>query len=305
MLMRASTKFLLRSLALPRLPRVVDVGANPLSRPPYYKLMRMNGCDVYGFEPNRDAFAKLQESKTDRETYFPHAVGDGSERDFYLYRSSGLSSTLKPYEGAFRYLGRSRKNMTVRETLRVQTKRLDDMPELPDFELLKIDIQGGEVAVFEGGKRCLSNALVVIPEVRFYQIYEDEPMFGGIDTALRAAGFQLLKIYATKTRIAPNSQQYSINRPVLRSQMLDGDAVYIRDLGKVDLYTEDQLIYLAVLASGVFDAHDVTLFCLDELVARGAVPARLPEEYVNTFPPEMRETPEMRKEKARRAAETG
>lgn len=145
---------------------------------------------------------------------------------------------------------------------------------------------------------------MVITEVRFYQLYENEPMFGGVDTELRKQGFQLLKINAIKSRIVPNSQQYSINRPIIRSQWIDGDAIYIRDLGKLDNYSDDQLRHLSLLACGVFESYDVTLFCLDELVKRGAIDASIPEDFVNTFPAKMRETPEHRKA-ARLAARNG
>lgn len=302
--MKQSTTFLVDNLGTSRRARIVDVGANPLNSPPYAMLLKQGACDVIGFEPDHSAFEELKKYESEHATFFPYALGDEEEVQFNLYRSSGLNSVFAPYEGAFTYLGRSRKNMTLIESKSMKTKKLDNIKEVPQFDLLKIDIQGGEVKVFQGARKKLSNALVVITEVRFYQLYENEPMFGGVDTELRKQGFQLLKINAIKSRIVPNSQQYSINRPIIRSQWIDGDAIYIRDLGKLDNYSDDQLRHLSLLACGVFESYDVTLFCLDELVKRGALGASIPEDFVNTFPAKMRETPEHRKA-ARLAARNG
>lgn len=293
--MKRSTKYLLDSLTTTRRTKIVDVGANPLNSPPYEMLLRMGGCDVLGFEPNIEAFNELQRTKSEREAYLPYAVGDGSEVVFNFYKSSGLSSAFKPYEGAFSYLGRSRRNMSLIRSVVQNTTRLDDVDELASFDLLKIDVQGSEVAVFQGGETKLATAMAIIAEVRFYQLYENEPMLGGVDTELRKQGYQFLKFSSTKTRIVPNSQQYSINRPIIRSQMLDADAVYISDLAKLDLYSNEQLKHLAILACSVFESYDLTLFCLDELVKRGDLCDNVPGAFVATFPAKLRETPEQRK----------
>ena len=66
------------------------------------------------------------------------------------------------------------------------------------------------------------------------------------------------------------------------------DAVYIRDISKIEGFSDAQVMHLAVLASAVFESHSLTLFCLDHLVARRAVPANLPALYVDSLPASMR-----------------
>lgn len=270
-----------------RRTRVVDVGANPLTPPPYQPLLDADGCDVLGFEPHPEAFAELQDNASDRETYYPFAVGDGSDQTLNIYAESGLTSVYPPYEGAFTFLGRSRRNMALRETVPLQTKRLDDIEDFPEFDLLKIDIQGGEVAVFQGGEARLASATVVITEVRFYPIYEDEPMLGGLDIELRRQGFELHKFLFEKEKVIPNSQIDRLKRVHHRNQLIDGDAVYIRDLGKLETYSDEDLKHLAITAALVFESHDLALFCLDRLIERDAAPSSLPARYVDLLPKEL------------------
>jgi FkbM family methyltransferase len=283
----AALRHLLDTLGTERLTRIVDVGANPLSPPPYQPLLDMGGCDVIGFEPHPDAFAELMATRSERETYLPAAVGDGSTETLRIYRESGLTSIFPPYEGAIRFLGRSRRNIELVEAVSLETRALDDVEEIGDFDLLKIDIQGGEVKVFRGAERSLSQAVAVIPEVRFYQLYEGEPMFGGIDLELRRQGFQLHKIVEPKAKVIPNSQIDRLRRTAHRNQVIDADAVYLRDLGQPDGLATEKIRHLAILAAGVIGSFDLAVFCLDLLVARGALDAGAPGRFVDLLPPEI------------------
>lgn len=279
---------LLEQLDTDRLTRVVDVGANPLSPPPYAPLLAQKGCEVWGFEPHPQAFEELQKTKTALETYFPYAIGDGSDEVLNIYRESGLTSIFKPYEGAMTFLGRSRRNMELQQELPFETKRLDDLDDVGAFDVLKIDVQGAELKVFQGAREKLSTAMVVIPEIRFYQLYAGEPMLGRVDTELREQGFQLHKFMFEKEKVIPNSQIDRLKRTQHRNQVIDGDAVYIRDLGQVANCTSEQLKHLAIAATTLFESYDLALFCLDELVKRNSIAKNIPAAYVDLLPPALR-----------------
>lgn len=286
--LRPAIAYLHKALAPARLTNVVDVGANPLTPPPYAQLFDMGLCHVIGFEPHPEAFAALMAAKTARETYFPCAVGDGSTETLRIYRDSGLTSTFRPYEGGFRYLDRSRYNMHLVEEVELATERLDDLDDVADIDLLKIDIQGGEVKVFKGGERKLRAAVAVIPEIRFYQLYQGEPMFGGIDCELRLQGFQLHKIVDPKAKVIPNSQIDRLKRSVMRNQVIDADAVYLRDPGLPDAIGDEKMKHMAILACGVFDSQDLAIQCLDRLVERGSISEAVPKEFVDRLPGNLR-----------------
>ena len=58
----------------------------------------------------------------------------------------------------------------------MKTVALDKIADLPAIDCVKIDIQGGEKIVFENARRVMANAVAVIVEVRWMQLYEGEPM---------------------------------------------------------------------------------------------------------------------------------
>ena len=278
---------LLRELPLTRRPKVVDIGANPMAADAAHKpLLDLGACDVVGFEPQPVAFAELAKIKSDRETYLPYAVGDGQKRVLRVYQDHGMTSFLPAHEAGQKAIA-MRPWSGLLEEIEFDTKRLDEAG-LGDFDLLKIDVQGAENEVLAHAAKALAAATVVIVELRFFRLYEGEPMMGGVDTRLREMGFELHKLLFTKTRSFRNSQNARLKHRFFRDQLIDGDAVYIRDLAKVDSLTDNQLINLSILASAVFESHSLTLFCLDHLAARGVIAANMPAAYVDALPKNMR-----------------
>ena len=101
------------------------------------------------------------------ETYLPYAVGDGQEHTLNLCAYSGWTSTFVPSAAALEVFDFFKDNARVVGQMRVLTQRLDDIAEVNDIDFLKIDIQGGELAVFVHGKKKLKNAVVIQTELQF------------------------------------------------------------------------------------------------------------------------------------------
>lgn len=280
----AHVSLLLASLPLPRPTSILDVGANPINEAPYAALLRAGGCHVTGFEPQPAAYAELQRIKGPQESYHPHAVGDGNLQTLHIYASSGLTSIFPPHLPGLRALGCGRW-ARVLEKLQMQTLSLDRIEGLAPCDLLKIDIQGGEKLVFDHATRVLADAVAVIVELRYMQLYEDEPMMGGVDESLRAQGFMLHKFLFNKSQPMPNSQSARLHRRRNADQLIDGDAVYLRHPGRIDGFSDGQVMQLALLAAAVIESHSLALYALDELVRRSLVPADLPGRYADALPP--------------------
>jgi FkbM family methyltransferase len=278
---------LLTAFDLPAKTTVVDVGANPINGAPYAPLLQMGGCRVVGFEPQAEAFARLQTMQSTEETYFPHAVGDGRPMDLRIYKSSGMTSIFFPYTAALKTIGMGRGSI-VRETIRMDTIALDDLADLPPVDLMKIDVQGAETLVFRHAERVLKNAVAVIVELRYLRLYENEPMLSGVDTELRRQGFYLHKFLFNKALMLPNSQSGRLIGRRLKDQLVDGDGVYVRNIAEPKAMSDLQLQHLGILAASVFSSHSLVLYCLDELVRRGAVPPDLPARYVDALPETLR-----------------
>ena len=278
---------LLEKLHPARKTCIVDVGANPINEAPYSDLLRRGGCTVVGFEPQQDAYDALMKSKTDAETYYPFAVGDGSPANLKMFRSSGMTSIFEPYVKGLALLGRPSLVKVLRR-IPFETVALDAVPDLPEFDLLKIDIQGGENLVFNGAERVLAACTVVIVELRYQRLYEEEPMMGGVDTELRRQGFGLHKFMFNKSLALPNSQSARLRSKLLADHLVDGDAVYIRNIAEPEKLSDQQLIHLALLAASVFFSHSLVLYCLDALVQRGIMDQDLPRAYADRLPEKLR-----------------
>ncbi|WP_435230984.1 FkbM family methyltransferase [Pseudopelagicola sp. nBUS_20] len=265
-----------------KLTRIVEVGANPINVNPYSIIRNVGLCHVWGFEPGEKAFAKLKDlAPRENVTFLPYAIGDGSQQIFHVTRSSALSSLLEPNEKTFDFLGRVHVPGTVDDRVPVETKRLDDIAELDGFDLLKVDVQGGEMMVFDGAARALESALMVITEVAFVPIYRDQPLLDEQMQRLRGHGFDLHKFMHLKSMNLRGGLGVRQDRVTNhRNQLIDGDAVFMRSLRDPEGMSDEQLKHLALLSLGVVDSYDVAVRCLELLVDRGKISGQASRAFV-------------------------
>lgn len=274
-------------LAADRPPCVVDIGANPLDDPPYKPLLDAGLCTLHGFEPQAAAFARLQEARGPNEVYQNSAVGDGRPHSFNIYRQSGLSSIFSLDRAAMRFLGRNERRAALMDQVQIATTRLDDVDAISRIDLLKIDVQGAETLIFEHGRKKLSEAVAVITELRFFPLYETEPLLDTQISLLSDLGLRFHKFLFVKGQHIQNSQSARLRTRALASQALDGDAVFVRDLRHPQSVSDAQIRALALLADATFGSYDLTLHCLDLLVDRGRVDPQAPATYADLLPSDL------------------
>ena len=262
-----------------RLTAVVDIGANPIDgAPPYKEMLQAGLCTVTGFEPQPDELAELQSRKGPLETYLPHAVGDGETHRLMITRSSGMTSLLRPDAKRLALFPGFTEFGTVVDEVDVAAHRLDDIDEVGEFDLLKIDIQGGELMALQNGRDKLTHAVAVQTEVSFVPLYENQPVFGQVDLELRSQGFLPHSLPATKVwAIAPTI----LGPAVAQNQLLEADIVYVRDIAYPERLTDEQLSHLAMIAFHVYGSIDLTLFCILQLTQRGRTSADACARFVD------------------------
>ncbi len=281
-------QYLAEHLGLERQTDVVDIGANPLDDPPYKKLLNARLCRVHGFEPQPEAFAELQETKSPLETYYECAVGDGKEHTLNIYNQSGLSSVFDLDLESIEFLGRSKRAGKLRERVPFTTMRLDDIEGIKNIDLLKIDVQGAEAMILDNGRKKLKTAVAVVTELRFFPLYYKELLLDAQITRLAKSDLMFHKFLFVKSKMINNSQSERLRPRMLRTQAIDGDAVFIKDIRKPDNVSSVQLRHLALLADAVFDSFDLTLHCIDLLAARRQVSNKLAADYVDLLPAEFK-----------------
>jgi len=175
------------------------------------------------------------------------------------------------------------------EEVRMTLTALDDVEGLPDIDLLKMDVQGAELDILRHGAKRLSKAVCVVPEVRFYQMYEGEPMFADVDQELRRQGFVLHKFLAFKQVRLPSRAGARITSRAGWSQLLDGDAAYIRNLEDHEAVSDVELARLALVADMALQSPDLCAHCLHLLADRGRISGAVVDRYVDRLPPGMAE----------------
>ena len=272
-----------RALAPSRPVRIVDVGANPLGPSPYARMLADGCAEVVGFEPQPEAYRAAVEEAPINARFVNAAIGDGTERQLHVYRRSGMTSLFPLRDAATRYLGRFEGLAETGQAGWVETERLDDVDGLRAVDFLKVDAQGAEVIVIEGGRRALGDAVAVMAEMRFYPLYEGEPTMGDLDAALRAQGFVMHRMIPPSRSLLPSRHAARLSKDA-RSQVIDGDVIYIRPLEDLAAWETEALKRLALLAEGAFRSHDLCLMLIDELEDRGACANGTAEAYVNALP---------------------
>lgn len=264
---------------------VVDVGANPIDGdPPYKEMLQAGLCRVTGFEPQAAALAELQRKQGPSERYLPHAVGDGAQHVLRICRASGMTSLYQPDLVNLDLFGELKRHAEVTAKLPVQTRRLDDLDEIVEMDFLKLDIQGGELSDFQGGRNKLARAVVIQTEVSFITLYERQPALGEIDVELRHQGFVPHCFAAVKNwPIAPCVVNGNPRQPL--NQLLEADIVYVRDFARPQSMDDEQLKHLALVAHHCYRSIDLALRCVMALEQRGALASGAQQHYLGGLQP--------------------
>lgn len=249
---------------LPPVPRIkiVDVGAMSLGEgtEPYAALMASVPCDLYGFEPVEAELKKLQANARPGHHFLPHFIGDGSRRTFHECNFPMTSSLFEPNTALLAQFNNLEELVRVRKSYPVETKRLDDIPEVKDTDLLKVDVQGAELMVFQGAAKVLETALVLHTEVEFVSLYKDQPLFGDIDVYLRSKGFVLHQMQPAGRAFKPLVANNDVN--AMLSQFLWGDAIYVRDFMTFEKLPGPSLLKLATIMHTNYRSVDMAAAAL-------------------------------------------
>lgn len=248
---------------------VVDVGASALGqRDAFQPLVDRGRARVIGFEANPEEHRKLVDTAADHAEFLPYAVGDGTQGTLRVCRAPGMTSLLEPRPDVLTKFHGFGQWGEVLERRELQTHRLDDIPELPeDVDFVKLDVQGGELGVIEGGTRILSRALVVHTEAQLVPFYEDQPLFGELDLALRGAGFWFHRFAQVSSR---TFRPLMVDEDVFKglSQELWADAVYVRRFTDLARLTDVKLWKLALVLHDVYASVDFVHLVLNTLDER-------------------------------------
>jgi FkbM family methyltransferase len=157
---------------------VIDVGANTGQ----FAIAAANlfrGAKIHAFEPLPNCVRKLRRQTVNYPDIEIHAVAIGHRRgkcDFFVNAYSQASSMLKLNNGKCAPFP----NIEEINTIRIDMETLDSFfvdRRIQGPALLKIDVQGSEKLVLEGGRETLKRIDFVLLEASFIPMYLGEPLF--------------------------------------------------------------------------------------------------------------------------------
>lgn len=174
---------------------IFDVGANVGNVATMYSKI-YPGATIYAFDPLKE-FANCYSSLPDDITFSAIALSDikGTIK-FNVNKSLDTSSILKSAKiGA-----NSDKSCEFVETREVMSDTIDsfcNLNNISTIDILKMDVQGGELAVLKGAKMMLNEHKVklIYTEAYFKEQYVDQPLFYDTARYLKDFGYELMDIY--------------------------------------------------------------------------------------------------------------
>lgn len=199
---------------------------------------------VTGFEPDHEECERLNQAAAKRpltwkqEKHYQVALGDRNARQSLIVcNDRQFSSTLEPVKQLPVDFGRE-ECFRVVDRLDMDVESLDSFcaqQGIEDLDFLKVDVQGGELAILKGGDEMVTKHLLGIRcEVEFAHLYVGQPLFSEMELHLRESGFYPADwLYQRYWRSSPKHEhgQYSKKAAISysRGRLIHSDVLFLRD----------------------------------------------------------------------------
>ena len=166
----------------------VDVGAAGEIHPRWKPIS--NNLNYIGFEPDERSRSLLHDTNNCKSYFiYPNAIWNiNSSIKFQLTKKPEVSSHYYP-KMEFLKLFKDSERFKVKKEITLRTTTVDYL-DIPSFDFIKLDIQGGELNALKGAEKSLKTCLGIELEVEFIELYSGQPLFGEITEFLNNKGFE-------------------------------------------------------------------------------------------------------------------
>jgi FkbM family methyltransferase len=192
---RAHLELLPRSVD-PAAGLVVDAGANDGDWSAAL-LEVFPALEVLAVEPGVEPLGNLRERFKDAANVKiePRALASvPGVSDYHRTRASVFASLLPPEHSLQELYALPGSPAAVLEVIPVETVTLDELIGPREVSVLKLEVQGGELAALEGGRQTLSRTAAVLVEVLYVPHYQGDATFSALHEAMVELGFQLMDV---------------------------------------------------------------------------------------------------------------
>lgn len=176
---------------------IFDIGSSIGQSAKKYLCLFQN-AHIYCFEPFEESYRKLATTFkcNPRVQAIPLAMSNEvASRDFYINQFADTNSLL-PFGAE---ANRLECLTNVRRTS-VMTTTVDQFcaeNDIQHINILKMDVQGGELLVLEGAGAMLSRQAIdlIFTEIGFTELYHNQPLFSDLERFLAKFGYVLYGLY--------------------------------------------------------------------------------------------------------------
>lgn len=180
-------------------PVIFDVGAHKGETVKHYRTM-FPEAKIFCFEPFAANASILRDRFSDDPSIhvFEQAVTDlCGEKSFYINNMDATNSLLPREKNSRRYFSRQADSKTVEKVEAVTIDEIMRQQNIDNIDILKFDIQGGELMALQGAEQALQNKAisVIYTEVLFVPHYENNPLLLDIWRYLEQFDYSFFDIY--------------------------------------------------------------------------------------------------------------
>ena len=260
---------------------MLDIGSRPTDKykAPFHKLgAKFQASQILAVDADVAMCDAWNRTAPPGVRHLAAALGrTGETRTFYHYKKPEHSSLYLPHHHLNpRFHGLD--GVEVRDAATVETVSLDRFSEehgLGPVDFIKLDVQGAELEVMQGGTGVLRDVLALVSEVEFHPIYQDQPLFGDVAGFLRGCGLDYHKLL--------NSHHRALKPLLLRnsleagSQHVYSDAMFVMNQERMDRLPEERWLKAALLLDA-YESVDWAYYLVSRYDARTG--ASLAEDYL-------------------------
>lgn len=149
-------------------------------------------CTVHAFEPNPDAFTIMEANTRINTNIVRHKEALSNNKGtcpFYITHNKVSSSINRVRENSPDASGVLADQLKIRQVIQIPLLPLDELG-FEEVLLLKMDTQGNEIRVIEGGINTFKKTRIAITEMSVHKIYENGCSYFETDAKLRELGFE-------------------------------------------------------------------------------------------------------------------
>lgn len=167
--------------------RILDIGAN-VGQFYQHCLSHFPNSFIFSIEASADCEPYLKQLTTNY--YIGLLAKNNEEYNFYSRKDTGIGTGNSIYRELTHFYSDEQLNVIKQHGI-----RLDDLfEEDSEFDLIKIDTQGSELDIIEGGINLCKRAKGILLEVSITQYNEGAPLYDDVITYMNQIGFRAVEV---------------------------------------------------------------------------------------------------------------